>query len=153
MFQPALPFPRRGIRPSTSPPSTPPAATKRRLFHRTVRFSISASVARRLAYDIYTASRASASTGTPTADFDGDGRAPISAFFARRTELGMFWKAARTYFRVQPFGANGDKITPGDYDGDGRTDLAVFRPSTGTWWIHAKLGQFVFDDAVGLGDR
>jgi len=24
---------------------------------------------------------------------------------------------------------------PGDYDGDGRTDVAIFRPSTGTWWI------------------
>jgi hypothetical protein len=24
---------------------------------------------------------------------------------------------------------------PGDYDGDGQTDLAVFRPSTGYWWV------------------
>ena len=31
------------------------------------------------------------------------------------------------------FGLNGDKPQPADYDGDGKSDLGLFRPSTGTW--------------------
>jgi hypothetical protein len=29
---------------------------------------------------------------------------------------------------------------PGDYDGDGRTDIAVFRPSAGAWFVHGSTG-------------
>ena len=35
----------------------------------------------------------------------------------------------------QQWGANGDFFVPSDYDGDGKTDLAVWRASTGTWFI------------------
>jgi hypothetical protein len=39
-----------------------------------------------------------------------------------------------TYFSQQ-WGLATDRLVPGDYDGDGKTDVAIFRPSTGTWWI------------------
>ena len=43
------------------------------------------------------------------------------------------------------FGAGTDAPVPGDYDGDGTTDIAVYRPSTGEWIVRNQF-TIVFGD-------
>ncbi len=40
-----------------------------------------------------------------------------------------------TGFQATAWGSGSDIPVPGDFDGDGRTDVAIFRPSTGVWWV------------------
>jgi large repetitive protein len=44
---------------------------------------------------------------------------------------------------TRALGAAGDIPVPGDY-GEGRTDIAVFRPDTATWFVRDDSGRLVF---------
>ncbi len=80
------------------------------------------------------------------ADYDGDGTTDYAIF---RPTTGEWWIInsgftlgfATQYVTQQQWGLNGDIPVPGDYDGDGRDDMAVFRPTDGNWYIrYAKDG-------------
>jgi hypothetical protein len=64
-------------------------------------------------------------------DFDGDGRADISVF--RPSDRVWYLNRSKEGFSALQYGLSTDKITPLNFNGDRRTDLAVFRD--GTWWL------------------
>ena len=83
------------------------------------------------------------------ADYDGDGRTDFAIW---RPSTGEWWivNSSKGDFNtvgwaavtIQQWGESSDIPVPGDYDGDGRSDFAVWRPSTGTWWVlHSYLGR------------
>jgi hypothetical protein len=50
------------------------------------------------------------------------------------------------------WGTDGDLPVPGDYDGDGRQDLAIFRPTDSTWWIFGSTSGIYSQPFGQTGD-
>ncbi len=81
------------------------------------------------------------------ADYNGDGKADIAVFrpsngtwyiqpgIATQGNSAGSTVGAGNVPTVIAWGTNGDIPVPADYDHNGLADLAVYRPSTGTWYI------------------
>ena len=73
------------------------------------------------------------------ADYDGDGACDAAIF---RPSQGLWYglpaangaPVLNSTTNIGQFGTTGDIAVPADYDGDGRADIAYFRPSNGQWF-------------------
>jgi FG-GAP repeat. len=81
-----------------------------------------------------------------TGDIDGDGRTDLIVW---RPDTGtFFWLISSANYDYASQGAKqwgsaslGDVPFIGDFDGDGKSDIAVWRASTGTWyWLQSSFG-------------
>jgi len=75
-----------------------------------------------------------AATGQPSpADFDNDGKTDPAIFSAGTWTIKQ--SSNGTTLTVSGFGQGGDFAVPGDWTGDGISDLGVYRNSNGTWYV------------------
>jgi hypothetical protein len=83
-------------------------------------------------------------------DYDGDGRTDIAVYRPETGEWFISESGASGAPRVVRWGAAassglGDVPVPADYDGDGITDIAVWRGSGGGWFMTASFSEFTPD--------
>ena len=83
-------------------------------------------------------------------DFNGSGITNFSYW----TPADGTWAASGSQTVNWGLGSLGDIPTPGDFDGDGKTDHAIYRNSTGVWWVRRSSDGNSFAIQFGLtGDK
>ena len=90
------------------------------------------------------------------ADWDGDGKADPAVYRPAQATGGQsyfFYRPSATpaaNFVTVYWGTGGDIPQRGDFDGDGKTDAAVFRPSDGVWYIRQSSNSQTRFEQWGL---
>jgi hypothetical protein len=96
------------------------------------------------------ASKIAAPRKNEITDFDGDSRTDFSSFNASNG-LWTIERSNGNWLSNTSFGANGDQMRPGDYDGDGKSDIAVTRVTNGSlyWFVLNSNGNVFRGEQFG----
>ncbi|MDQ3797874.1 MAG: peptidoglycan DD-metalloendopeptidase family protein [Acidobacteriota bacterium] len=92
-------------------------------------------------------------------DWDGDGKSDMGVYRVgtQANPQGYFYyrpsSQPATNFVPIPWGSPNDKPAVDDYDGDGKADAAVFRPSDGVWYIQRSRDGFHAIQFGASGDK
>ena len=79
----------------------------------------------------------------PDPRIDFDGRFGVDPSVYRPSDNKWLIRLSGDVVASFTWGEAGDRMVPADYDGDGKTDVAMFRPSTGIWYIiESQTGTF-----------
>ncbi len=89
-------------------------------------------------------------------DWDGDGKADPAVY--RNAAFGnqsyFFYRGSNNNpsgnITFVPWGTNGDEGLRGDFDGDGKQDAAVYRPSNSTWYVQKSSDSSLLANNWGL---
>jgi CHRD domain/FG-GAP-like repeat len=87
-------------------------------------------------------------------DYDGDGRGDFVNFVAEgTTRVWIILQSGTNTFRIVRWGSTAatDQVVPADYDGDGKTDIAIYRRTDGTWYVVRSSDGLTQADVFGLG--
>ncbi len=86
---------------------------------------------------------------TVIGDWDGDGKADVAVYrdSAQGSQSYFYYRGSLNNpsgnITFLAWGATGDVPVTGDYDGDDKVDLAVFRPSNNVWYIRQSSNSLI----------